>query len=219
VVKVVFSEPVTGVSAATFTLQDSQALAVPAFVDQVGDGTWALFPHDVLLDRRETYTATLDAGVCDFAGNCTGSPATWSFTITRDSGGGTGDTSVPLGFPANGGGDPAPTVTAISPPDGASGVDINTNVVATFSEPVTNVDTTTFLLNEAGGNGKNCDVLGTAVPGTLGSNGDGSEWTFDPTPTLTTRTVYCVTLTAGIQDLSGQPLEAPFASQFKTANH
>jgi len=217
VVKVVFSEPVTGVSASSFTLQDAQGLAVPAFVEQVGDGTWALFPHDVFLERRDTYTATLAAGACDFAGNCTGSPTTWSFTITRDTGGGTGDTSVPLGFPTVG--DPAPTVTAIDPPDSVSGVDITTNVVATFSEPVTNVDATTFLLNEAGGNGKDCDVLGAAVAGTLSSNVDGSEWTFDPTPTLTTKTLYCVTLTTGIQDLSGQPLAAPFASQFKTANH
>ena len=93
-----------------------------------------------------------------------------------------------------------------------------TNVAVTFSEAVTNVNATTFLLNQAGGNGKNCSTLGASIAGTITSNGTGNIWTFDPSPTLNTRTVYCVRVTTGVQDLAGQALQAPFSSSFKTAN-
>lgn len=218
VVKVHFSEPVTGVDETTFTLVDSQGLSVPAHVDQIGDGTWGLFPHAVFLNTRATYTARVAAGVCDQANNCTTQPVTWSFTITRTAGGGTGDTSVPLGFPANGGGggDPAPTVTAVNPANGATNAATTANVVVTFSEPVTQVNATTFLLNQAGGNGKNCNTLGSSIAGTITANGTGDVWTFDPSPTLNAKTLYCVRVTTGVQDLAGQALAAPFNSSFKT---
>jgi len=92
VVKVFFSEPVTGVDATTLTLTDAQGTAVPASVAQIGDYTWGLFPHQVFLKRGETYTARLDAAVCDFAKNCLAQALTWRFTITSTSGGGQGDT-------------------------------------------------------------------------------------------------------------------------------
>jgi hypothetical protein len=219
VVKVNFSEPVTGVDASSFTLVDGNGLSVPAFVDQIGDGTWALFPHAVFLGTRATYTASVAAGICDYANNCTTQPITWSFTTTRTTG--TGNTSVPLGFPANGGGggNPAPTVTAVDPADGATNVLTTANVVVTFSEPVTNVNVTTFLLNQAGGNGKSCNTLGASIAGTITANGTGDVWTFDPSPTLLTKTLYCVRVTTGVQDLTGQPLQSAFSSSFKTGNN
>lgn len=216
VVKAHFSEPVTGVDATSFTLVDDRGISVPAFVDQIGDRSWGLFPHKVFLNTRATYTARLAAGICDLSNNCTTQPVSWSFTVTRTAGAGTGNTSVPLGFPPNGGGDPAPTVTAINPANGATGVLTSANVVATFSEPVTGVNVTTFLLNQAGGNGKNCGTLGASIAGTLSANGTGSIWTFDPQPTLNARTLYCVRITTGVQDLTGHPLASAFASSFKT---
>jgi hypothetical protein len=217
VVKVHFSEPITGLDPSTFTLVDSRGLSVPVFVDQIGDGTWALFPHDVFLASRTTYTAQVSAPVCDLNGNCTSNPIVWNFTTARTSADATGDTSVPLGFPAGGGGgNPSPTVVAIQPPNGANNVLRNTNVVATFSEAVTNVTDQTFLLNQAGGNGKNCNTLGAAVAGTITGNGAQTEWTLDPAVTLGVRTVYCVTVTTGVRDLDGQPMAAAFESSFKT---
>jgi hypothetical protein len=220
VVKVHFSEPVTGIDNTTFTLVDGNGLSVPAFVDQIGDRTWALFPHRVFLNLRGAYTARVAAPICDTNNNCLTQPVSWSFTITRTAGAGTGNTSVPLGFPANGGGggDPAPTVTAVNPANGATSVATGTNVVVTFSEAVTNVNATTFLLNQAGGTGKNCNTLGASTAGTITSNASGSAWTFDPSPTLNTRTLYCVRVTTGVQDLAGQALQAPFSSSFKTVN-
>lgn len=214
VVKVHFSEPVTGLSPSTFTLVDPQGLSVPASVDQIGDRTWALFPQVVFLDTRSTYTARVSAPVCDASGNCTSQDIAWSFTTTRTAG--SGDTSVPLGFPANGDGDPAPTVTSVNPPDGSTNVALTANVLVTFSEAVTGVTTSTFLLNQAGGSGKDCTVLGAAVSGTITGSGDERTWTFDPTPTLGTRTLYCVTVTTGVTDLGGQSLASPFTSSFRT---
>ena len=219
VVKVDFSEPVTGVDATTFTLMDSGGTTVPAYVDQLSDGTWGLFAHDTVLAGNTTFTATVAAPICDYNGNCTANDITWSFTTARDYVSGTGDSSWTLGFQAGGGGsNPAPTVTAIDPPNGAKNVAVTTNVVATFSEPVMNVSSTTFLLYSAGGNGKDCAVMGAAVAGTFSSNGNGDVWTFDPTASLSAgRTLYCVEI-LGVQDLTGQPMAAPFMSEFTTAH-
>jgi Big-like domain-containing protein len=217
VVKVHFSEPVTGIDASKFTLVDGNGISVPAFVDQIGDRSWALFPHNVFLNVRAVYTARVRAPICDFNNNCLNQDVTWSFTITRTAGAGTGNTSIPLGFPANGGGgNPAPTVTAINPANGATGVLTTTNVVATFSEPVTNVTATTFLVNQAGGTGKNCNTLGAAVAGTITANTNQDVWTFHPNAALATRILYCVTITTGVKDATGQAMAAPFTSSFKT---
>ena len=219
--KIGFCEPVTGIDATTFTLTDSGGLQVPAFVDQIADGVWALFPSQVYLATRETYTARLAAPICDSAGNCLTQDVVWSFETTSTAGQGTGDTSVPLGFGAGcggGGGDPAPFVTAVDPPDGANQVARNTNVVVTFSEPVTGVDGPGgFTLNEAGGNGKNCNQLGASVAGTFVDGG--AVWTFDPANTLLARVLYCVNVGTGVIDSAAQPLDPPFASQFKTGNN
>jgi hypothetical protein len=98
VVKAFFSEPVTGVDEQSFTLTDASGAPVPAFVDQIGDGTWALFPHTVFSRPGATYTARLAAGICDAHHNCTRRETVWSFTISSDPAGGRGDTALPEGF-------------------------------------------------------------------------------------------------------------------------
>jgi hypothetical protein len=120
VVKVFFSEPVTGVDATTLTLTDAQGTAVPASVAQIGDYTWGLFPHQVFLKRGETYTARVAASVCDFAKNCPAQALTWRFTITDTPGGGEGDTSIPLGGSRPAAGKRPATVGATAP-EGPSG--------------------------------------------------------------------------------------------------
>lgn len=45
IVKITFSEPVTGVDANTFYLTDRRGNSVPALLDQIDDTTWALFPY------------------------------------------------------------------------------------------------------------------------------------------------------------------------------
>jgi hypothetical protein len=94
---VAFSEPVRGVDAATFTLEDARGRRVPASVGQIGDGVFGLFPDAILLEPGATYTAAL-ARVCDLAGNCTARDVRWSFKITADPEQGAGDTTIPGGF-------------------------------------------------------------------------------------------------------------------------
>lgn len=96
--KAFFSAPVRGVNAQNFTLTDSRGVTLPAWVDQIGDGAWGLFPNDVTLRGGETYTARLARGICDFAGTCTSDDLVWTFKVAVDPEDGTGDTSIPPGF-------------------------------------------------------------------------------------------------------------------------
>jgi hypothetical protein len=107
VVKVFFSKPINGVDTRNFTLTDSHGAAVPAWVDQVGAGAWGLFPNQVILKGGETYTARLKSGVCDSSGTCTKQGLVWRFTVSKEPGEGSGDTTIPQSF-------------ALSPPANAS---------------------------------------------------------------------------------------------------
>jgi hypothetical protein len=98
VVKVSFSEPVTGVDARSFTLSDASGAPVPAAVDQIGPATFGLFPHRITLTPGATYTARLAAGITDTAGNRTSDERTWRFTIAPDPEHATGNTAVPASF-------------------------------------------------------------------------------------------------------------------------
>jgi hypothetical protein len=98
VVKVSFSKPVRGINARSFVLTDSHGAQVPAWVDQIGDGTWGLFPDPVALKNGETYTARLKAGTCDLSNNCTKQDTVWKFTVSKDAASTEGDTSIPMGF-------------------------------------------------------------------------------------------------------------------------
>jgi Bacterial Ig-like domain len=98
VVKAFFSAPVRGVDNHSFTLTDSHGKQVPAWVDQIGAGTWGLFPDSVVLKPGEGYTARLRAGVCDLSGLCTKQDTLWRFTVSKEPGQGAGDTTIPAGF-------------------------------------------------------------------------------------------------------------------------
>jgi hypothetical protein len=98
VVKVFFSKPVDRVDPKGFTLRDSHRTLVPARVDQIGDGSWGLFPDSILLKPSEKYTARLKRRVCDTTGNCTKRDAVWTFKVAAEGEPGSGDTSIPVGF-------------------------------------------------------------------------------------------------------------------------
>src|SRR6185436_11156760 len=98
VAKAVVSEPATGLDASTFTLRTSRGSLVPASVDQIGDGTWALFPDRVFLEANETYTARIDGRLCGFDGRCAATRRSWRFTTAPGGAAGNGDTRVPAGF-------------------------------------------------------------------------------------------------------------------------
>jgi len=96
--KASFSEPVTRVDAATFTLSDAAGDRVPASVHQIGDGTWGLFPDRVFLTSGETYTARIAAGVCGTGTACTTKAIEWKFTVAARPDQAAGDTTIPAAF-------------------------------------------------------------------------------------------------------------------------
>jgi hypothetical protein len=99
-----------------------------------------------------------------------------------------------------------PTVSLTVPSDTATGVAINGNITATFSEamdPAT-IDATTFTLKQGS----------SPVAGTVSYSGTAA--TFDPTADLTASTTYTATVTTGARDLAGNALAANKAWSFTT---
>ena len=92
----------------------------------------------------------------------------------------------------------APTVTARTPASAARSVSQTGNVLATFSEGVTGVSATTFVLRSGT----------TVVPATVTYNATTRVATLNPTATLVADRTYPVSLTAGIRDTAGNPLVA-----------
>jgi hypothetical protein len=97
--KVSFSEPVVGIDRRTFALFDATGARVPASVQQIGEGTWGLFPDRVFLSSGRIYTARISAGVCGYANSCTTRAVAWTFTIAPNGRSGDGETTIPEGFP------------------------------------------------------------------------------------------------------------------------
>ena len=122
VVTATFSEaldPAT-VTGQTFELRDGTNTVVAATVSYAAATQTATLTPSAPLATLSTYTATLKGGatdprVKDVAGNALAGDVSWSFTTTA------GDIT-------------APTVTAMTPVNGASDVAIGSAVTATFSE-------------------------------------------------------------------------------------
>ena len=96
----------------------------------------------------------------------------------------------------------APTVTARTPSNNATGVRRAANITATFSEPVSGVSRTTVILRNASGN---------TVSALVSYNATTRVVTIDPDSTLSSSTQYTVTLTGGasaIRDTAGNALGA-----------
>jgi hypothetical protein len=174
-----FSEPVTGVGTATFTVKNAATGAAVGATSVAYNATTrvATFDPNVTLAADTRYTATLASGIRDAAGNPVAATS-WTFT--------TG---------------PAPTVTGRTPAVNATRVGRTANITATFSEAVAGVSATTFRLKNAG--------TGAAVAGTVTRNGTTNQWILNPGVTLAASTKYTVTLTGGaaaIRDARGNPL-------------
>ena len=180
---VTFDEAVMGVTAATFTVNDGAAVA-GTLASSMGGRQWTFTPSAAFANN-DVVTVTLTTGIQDLAGNALAAPVTWMFTTLAD--------TTP------------PTVTNRVPAPSATMVAINTTIVATFSEPVTNVTAASFTVND-----------GVAVAGTLASSMGGSQWTFTPSAALPNNTVVTVTLTTAITDLASNPLAAMVQWTFTT---
>jgi predicted small lipoprotein YifL len=121
---ITFSEPVDP-GTITFTLSGN-GLQIDGNITY--NGTTAIFTPAASLAYGTEYTATVSAGVEDWAGNAMPSDYLWSFMT------GTAPDTLP------------PVVTAMTPATGATGVVVNIIPSATFSEPV-NPATINFTLS------------------------------------------------------------------------
>src|SRR5579884_226506 len=108
-----------------------------------------------------------------------------------------------------GSGSTAPTVTSVSPANGASGVVATSPVTATFSSAMNaaTITTSTFTLKDSQGN---------AVSATVTYNSSTNTATLTPTVVLGASTTYTATLN-GVQDTNGTPLQQAYSWSFTTA--
>ncbi|MCP8999948.1 Ig-like domain-containing protein, partial [Pseudarthrobacter sp. RMG13] len=115
--------------------------------------------------------------------------------------------------PSGGGGDTtAPTVTGISPADGATGVAVTANVTGSFSEAMdaSTITSSTFTL-KAGT---------TTVPAAVTYSSTGNLATLNPTADLAANTTYTATIESGptgVKDVAGNPLATDRTWTFTTA--
>ena len=150
-----------------------------------GTNNTATFTPSGNLSNGASYTATVVAGIKDLTGNAMASDYTWSFTITSAV-----DTTPP-------------TVISTSPPDGATGVAVNTPITVTFSEAMnsSSITTSTFILSSG-------------VTGTVSYSGNTA--TFTPSSSLSYATTYTATITNGVMDISGNVMTSNYTWSFTT---
>jgi len=186
---VTFSEtmdPLT-ITTSTFTLKQG---TTPVSGTVTSASRTATFNPVSNLAASTVYTATITTGAKDPAGNALAANFVWSFTT-----GSTPDTTPPR-------------VTSTFPVDAATGVAVNTDVLATFNEtmdPLT-ITTATFTLMQG-----TTPVSGTVTYAALTA-------TFNPASNLTATTVYTATITTGAKDLAGNALAANFVWSFTTGS-
>ncbi|MEQ1836866.1 MAG: ice-binding family protein [Candidatus Nitrotoga sp.] len=172
------------ITTTTFTLKQGTTVVAGAVSYT---GKTATYNPTANLTAGLVYTATVTTGAKDLAGNALAAIKTWTFTTTSD--------ITP------------PTVSSTIPADAATGVALNANITATFSEamdPLT-ITTTTYTLKQGT----------TAITGVVTSPSTTTA-TFNPNANLTAGLVYTATVTTGVKDLAGNALAATKTWSFTT---
>lgn len=181
-VSVTFNEPMNAatITAATFMIKDGSSVIGGTITYS---GNTAVFTPTSTLKANTVYTGIVTTAVKDVAKNALISDYVWSFN--------TGNT---------------PIVVSTDPANGATNVQLNKLVTATFStamDPLT-INATTFLLKQ--GN--------TAITGVVTYLG--MVATFTPTAALTPNTVYTGTITNVVKDVAGNTMTNNYIWSFAT---
>ncbi len=163
-------------TASTFTLTGPGSTPVAGSVTY--SGTTASFNPTVDLNNTVLYTATITTGAKNLAGTSLAANYVWTFT--------TGAINDIV----------APDVNSTNPESNATGVPINQNITAIFSEAIdpATVNTTSFSLTDGI----------TPVVGAVTYSG--TTAVFNPTTTLNSDTNYTATITTAIHDLAGNAM-------------
>ena len=192
-----FSEAIDASTAgiSTFELRNSSNTLLSAVVN--ASGSQIILTPSAILAGSAVYTATIrggTSGIKDLAGNALADDYSWSFTTVD-------------------GRQYTTEVTSVSPVNGTTGVNVNTTVVANFSEAInaSTVTGTSFQMRDAGSN---------LIAGTL--NTSSAQVTFTPSSALTGLAVYTVTILgggSGVKDLAGNALVGNYSWSFTTIDN
>lgn len=100
-----------------------------------------------------------------------------------------------------------PSITTVSPANGATNVQPTVPVVVTFSKPMdkNSINTTTLKLT---------DLIGTTIPGVITWNAEATIASFYPADAFKQETGYRVTIASTVKDLQGYPLGQNVVSGF-----
>jgi len=186
---VTFSEDMapSTITPATFTV----AGLTPVTVTYDVVSRIATYTPTTNLANSTTFTATINTGAQDLAGNGLASSFIWSFTTAAAP-----DTT-------------RPTVLSPLPANAATGFPTNGRPSITFSEAMlpTSISSTSFTLQQGATN----------VTGTVTYADAARIATFAPAATLTAGVVYTGTITTAVEDLAGNNLASSFVWTFTTA--
>jgi hypothetical protein len=165
-VSVIFSESVTGVGTSTFTLErSSDELLISAGIVYNDITKTATLTPDVPLDYSTQYTVTLSSGIKDNFNNSL-NQVIWDFTT-----GIMPDTTPPA-------------ITGTSPAADATGVSLNADITATFSEDITGADSSSIILKQGA----------TQLPALITYDALSKTVTINPNASLSYSTTYSVTV-------------------------
>jgi hypothetical protein len=191
------------INGGTFELRDGANVLVSAGVGYNAATGMATLTPTAALTPLSTYTATMRGGASDprakdAAGNPLAANRTWSFTTAA---------AAPVDTTA-------PTVTAVSPVEGATGVGRSANITATFSEAMSpaTISTATFELRTA---------AGATVAATVSYSATNRRATLNPVASLGARVTYTVVVRGGsagprVTDAAGNALAADRVWTFTT---
>jgi hypothetical protein len=196
VVTATFSEAIDGatITPGTFVLRNPANAVVAAMVSY-SVAHFATLTPTAPLAGSTTYTATItgsSSGVRDLAGNPLASNVVWSFT--------TGDTA-------------APTVVAVTPANGASGVSAASVLTATFSEAIAGatLNASTFVLR---------NPANVVVTATVSYNTGTRVGTLTAAAALAASTTYTARIAgggSGVKDAAGNALASDVVWSFTTS--
>lgn len=182
-----FSEPMDPLTMTTNNVIIKQG-ATPVAGTLTYAGSTITFNPAANLSGNALYTATITTGAKDLAGNALAANYVWSFTT-----GSTPDTT-------------APQVSSTDPANAATGVALNKNILATFTEAMDPLSVTTATMTLKQG----------VTPVVATVTYVGTTVTLNPVAALTGSTVYTATITTGAKDLAGNPLAANYVWTFIT---
>jgi len=196
-----FSEPMNAgtISGGTFLLRNPAGTAITSTVSYNAGTSVATLTPSAALAASTSYTAVVlggSSGVKDTAGNPMASDRTWSFTTSAPA-----DTTPP-------------TVSTVTPVDGATNVGVNSAVTVAFSESMNaaSITTATFVLR---------NPAGTAITSTVSYNTATNVATLIPSAVLAGLTTYTATVlsgSSGVKDAAGNAMAANRVWTFTTAS-